>query len=115
MEDLTPLKETVKQKIRLEVQRVRRYEKRTKFYKQNNTFKTEKNKFYRELGKSQKNVERPPSKEEVETFWTSIWGTKIDYQEEAEWLKWEDAKASNNRNGTLGEHSPEIARNKQSI
>ena len=63
---------------------MRRYEKRTKFYRQNNTFKTDKKKFYKELGKSQMNVEKPLSKEEVETFWTSIWGTEKDYNEEAE-------------------------------
>ena len=36
------------------------------------------------------NVEKPPSIEEVETFWTSICGTKKDYNEEAEWLKREE-------------------------
>ena len=63
---------------------------KTKFYGQKNTFKTDNKKFYRELGKSQKNVEKTPSKEEVETFWTSIWGTEMDYHEEAERLKWEE-------------------------
>ena len=83
LDDLTPLKETLKQKIQLKAQRMRRYENRTKFYKQNSTFKTDKNKFYRELGKSQVNVEKHPSKEEVETFWTRILGTEKDYTEEA--------------------------------
>ena len=32
-EDVPPLKETLKQKIQLEAQRIRRYEKRTKFYR----------------------------------------------------------------------------------
>ena len=55
-----------------------------KFYRQN------KKKFYRELRNSQFNVEKPFSKEEVETFWTSVWGTVKDYNEEAEWLKQEE-------------------------
>ena len=38
------------------------------------------------------NVEKPPSKEKVETFWTSIWGTEQDYNEEAEWLKREEKR-----------------------
>lgn len=46
---------------------MRRYEKRKKFYRQDNTFKTDKKK-YGELGKSQVNVERPPSKEEAGSF-----------------------------------------------
>ena len=83
-DDLTPLKETLKQKIALKSQRLRRYEKRTKFYRQNNILKTDKKKFYRKLGKSQVNVEKSPSKEEVETFWTSVWGTENDFNKEAE-------------------------------
>ena len=71
-EDLAPLKETLKKKIQLKVQRMRRYDKRSKFHRQKNTFKMEKMKFYRELGKTQMTVEKPPSKEEVEKFWTSM-------------------------------------------
>ena len=39
LDDLTLLKETLKQKIQFKVQRMRRYKKRTNFYRQNNTFK----------------------------------------------------------------------------
>ena len=35
-------------------------------------------------------VEKPSSKEEVEKFWTSIWGTEKEFNEEAEWLKREE-------------------------
>ena len=59
LDKLTPLKKTLKQKIDLRAQRMRRYEKRIKLYKK---------KIYRELGKSQVNIEKAPSKEEVETF-----------------------------------------------
>ena len=48
---------------------------------------------YRQLGKSQVNVEKAPSKEKVETFLTSIWGTEQDYNEEAEWLKREEKRS----------------------
>ena len=68
LDELTPLKETLKQKIQLKAQRMRRYEKRTKVCRQNNTFKTDKKTFYRELGKSQVNIEKPPSNEEMETL-----------------------------------------------
>ena len=69
---------------------MRPYEKRSKFYRQKSIFKTDKNKFYREPGKSQVNVEKPPSKEEEKTFWTSDCGTEKDHNEEAEWLKREE-------------------------
>ena len=49
-------------------------------------------KFCRELGKTQMTVEKPPSKEEVETFWTSISGTEKEFNEEAEWLKREEER-----------------------
>ena len=88
--DWAPLKETLKQKIQLKAQRIRQYDKRSKFYRQNSTFKMENKKFYRELGKTQVNVEKPPSKEEVEKFWTSIWCTEKEFNEEAEWLKREE-------------------------
>ena len=39
LDDLTLLKETLKQKIQFKVQRMRRYEKSTNFYRQNNTFR----------------------------------------------------------------------------
>ena len=52
IDNLTPLKETLKQKIQLKAQRMRRYEKRAKFYRQNSAFKFDKKKFYRELGDS---------------------------------------------------------------
>ena len=52
----------------------------------------DKKKFYRELGKTQVTVEKPPSKEEVEKFCTSIWGTEKEFNEEAEWLKREEER-----------------------
>ena len=71
---------------------MRRYEK-----ERNSTDRTtllnRTKKIYRQLGKSQMNVEKPPSKEKVETFWTSIWGTEQDYNEEAEWLKREEKRS----------------------
>ena len=51
LNDLTPLKETLKQKIQLKALMLKRQEKRTKFYRQKFTFKTGKKKFYRKLGK----------------------------------------------------------------
>ena len=69
LDELTPLKKTLKQKIYLRAQRMRRYEKRIKLYKK---------KIYRELGKSQGKIEKPPSKEEVETFWSSTRGCRED-------------------------------------
>ena len=50
-DDLTQLKETIKQKIQLKAPMINQYEKRTKFYIEKNIFKTDKIKFYRKLGK----------------------------------------------------------------
>ena len=56
------------------------------------TFKMDKKKFYRELRKMQVTVEKPPFKEEVEKFWTSIWSTEKEFNEEVEWLKQEEER-----------------------
>ena len=37
-------------------------------------------------------AEKPPFKEEVEKFWTSMWGTEKEFNEEAEWLKREEER-----------------------
>ena len=86
-EDLPPLKETLKQKIQLKAQRICRYEKNPKFYRQNNTFKSDKKKFYRESGSKQINVEKPPTRDEIEIFRKKIWGMHKEFNENAEWLK----------------------------
>ena len=75
-EDFPPLKGTLKQKIQLKAQIIQRYKKRTKFYRQNNTFKSGRKKFYRKLGSKQINVEKPPTRDEIEIFW-DINGTHI--------------------------------------
>ena len=96
-EDLPPLMETLKQKIQLKAQRIRRYEKRTKLNRQNNTFKSGKKKFYRELGSKQINVEKPPTRDEIEIFWKKIWGTHKEFNEwlkNTEWLKNEEARCN---------------------
>ena len=36
------------------------------------------------------NVEKPPSKKEVQAFDSSIWGTEEDYNVEAKWLTQEE-------------------------
>ena len=93
-EGLPPLKETIKQKIQLKAQRIRRYEKRTKFYRRNNTFKSDKKKFYRELGSKQINVEKPPTRDEIELFWKKIRDTHEEFNKNAEWLKNEEARCN---------------------
>ena len=47
------MKETVKQRMQLETQRMRRYEKHGKFYQQNLVFKNDAKKFYREIEKEE--------------------------------------------------------------
>ena len=48
-ENITRLKETVKQRMQLKAQKVRRYEKCGKFHHQNLLFKNNAKKFYREI------------------------------------------------------------------
>ena len=61
------------QKIQAKAQRMRRYEKRKEFFRQNKIFKEDGKKFYRELIKKKIEVNEPPTIEEVEEFWSTIW------------------------------------------
>ena len=95
------LKETLKQKIQLKAQRIRRYEKETSislkfpcFHRQSNTFKFDKKKFFRELGSKQINVEKTPTRDEIEIFWKKIWDTHKEFNENEEWLRNEEAQCN---------------------
>ena len=91
MGDLPLLKETLKQKIQLKAQTICRYKQRIKFCRQNNTFKSDKKKFYRKLGSKQIIVEKAPTRDEIEIFWKKTWGIHKVFDENAEWLKKEEA------------------------
>jgi len=70
------IKEELKQKLQVKAQRLRRYEKRSKFFRQNKIFETDAKKFYREISKSSISVKKIPSEEEVQEFWSKIWGSE---------------------------------------
>ena len=95
---LPPPKETLKQKIKLKVQRIRRYEKRTKFYRQINVFKINIKKIFKELGKNQVHVEKLPTQGKIDNIWESIWQIEKDYNENSEWLKREEKQEKDQKN-----------------
>ena len=86
-ENITSVKETIKQKMQLKAQRIRRYERRSKFYRQNMIFKTDARKFYREVGKEKVAVKDIPPIEKVEEFWKGIWSNDRPFNVNAEWIK----------------------------
>ena len=87
LEDIPPVKETLKQKVTVKAQRLRRFEKRSKFYSQNRVFQTDPKRFYREVGKKPIEVKNIPKEEELEGFWRGIWSTEKQHNEKAVWLK----------------------------
>ena len=62
-------------KIEAKAQRIRRYVKRSKQYNQNQMFANNRKKLFRNLSKEQILVEKPPKKEETETFGVTYWRT----------------------------------------
>ena len=54
--------------------------------KQNHKFETNQKLFYRELREEKINVERIPSKTEVEEFWKNLYENEKKHNDEAEWL-----------------------------
>ena len=86
-ENITTVKETVKQRMQHKVQRMRRYEKRGKFYRQNLIFKNDAKKFYREIGKEKVTVNEAPPINDIERFWDTLWSEEKNFNENAEWIK----------------------------
>jgi len=86
-DDIAKTKESLKQQVRAKAQRLRRYTKRANFFRQNKTFRNNAKKLYRELGKKAINVQKPPSLEEVETFWSKIWENNKAHNDGAHWIQ----------------------------
>ena len=84
-ENITTVKEILKQRMQLKAQTMKRYEKRGKFYHQNLIFKTDTKKFYREIEKEKVRVNGTPAINHIERFWNTIWSE--DFNENAEWIK----------------------------
>ena len=91
-EDIETIRESLKMKIQAKAQRLRRYNKRSKQYNQNRLFNKDRKKFYRSLGKEEIKVENPPSKEEIEKFWSGILGEEKHHDENAQWITREEEK-----------------------
>ena len=72
-ENITRVKETVKQRMQLKSQRMRRCEKHRKFYCQNLIFINDEKKFYRVIGKEKVTVNEAPAINDIERFWDTIW------------------------------------------
>jgi hypothetical protein len=64
-----------------------RYEKKQNQYYQNKMFRTDCKKFYNLLRHTNINVKKAPSKQNIENFWRAIYGEKVSYNEEANWIK----------------------------
>ena len=79
------IREQLMQKLQVKAQRLRRYEKRSRFFRQNKIYETDANKFYSEISKSSISVKKIPLEEEVQEFWSKIWGNEKSYKKTA-WL-----------------------------
>ena len=86
-ENITTVKETVKQRIRLKAQRMGRYEKLGKFYHQNLIFKNDGKKFYREIEKEKLTVNETPAINDIGRFLDTILSEEKDFNENSEWIK----------------------------
>lgn len=60
--------ETIKQNVKAESVRIKRFEKRIRFYKYNNVFKNNLKNNYMKMVKSNINVDKPPTVEEIQAF-----------------------------------------------
>ena len=85
-ENITTVKETVKQKMQFKVQRLQKYEKRGKFYRQNFILKNDATTIYREIGKEKVTV-NDVAINDIERFWDTIWSDEKDFSDNAEHIQ----------------------------
>ena len=86
-EQITTLKEDLKQNLQAKVQQLRQYTERSKQYRQNKMFREDARRFYRELGKKTIKIQKPPDIGEVKKFWQNILEQEISHHEDAQWIK----------------------------
>lgn len=90
--------DTLKQKLALKSNRLKRYKKAEQRKKDNIQFATNEKTFYRNLGKQKTDTIQhsdPPTKEQLENYWSGIWEEKVQHNVQADWIlkekeKWEN-------------------------
>jgi hypothetical protein len=85
--EVTQLTETLKLKVEAKAPRIRRYKRKETQYMQNKMFKEDTKKVYRNLGTKNLEAKEPPYMAEVEPYWKSLWGEKVQHNKRAEWIR----------------------------
>ncbi|KAI5731623.1 hypothetical protein M8J77_013461 [Diaphorina citri] len=93
--DCIQLDEILKQKISAYAQRISRYKKRNNGYKQNKMFNKDKKRFYRMLMEKNINIQNAPNPQDVQDFWSELWGTPSSINQDAMWIKREEERMEN--------------------
>ena len=78
--------ESLKQRLSATSYRLKRFKKRQLHYNQNYTFENNPQKAYRELREERVEITNPPTKEEIENFWRSIYENDKSYNDNAQWI-----------------------------
>jgi hypothetical protein len=60
------------------------------------TFKEDTKIFYRNLDTKNREAREPPAMAEVEPYWKSLWGEKVQHNERAEWIRREERRKISN-------------------
>lgn len=94
IKDHTKATELIKQQISAKACRIKRYTERNNQFQQNKLFSENPGKFYNNILLKKKQVERPPSKEEIEAYWKGIWSKNIKHNATATWIQEEYDKTA---------------------
>jgi len=78
--------EKLKQKLLAKNNRLKRYKARKKQFEENRDFFNTPDKFYKQLRGTNIQIDKSPTKEQIEEFWKEILGTSSHYNTEAPWL-----------------------------
>ena len=86
-QDVLKKTEELKQQMQAKAQRIRRYDKRSQQFRQNKLFMSDPRKFYREVGNKNILIEKPPTKQEISSFWKNLWESKKNHNKDSQWIK----------------------------
>ena len=87
--------EELKQRISAKSEKSRCYWARGNQYRQNKLFRCNQKTLHQELDGKERSAQVLPNAEEAKEFWSKLWGNRVPYKENAEWLKEVELKLEN--------------------
>ena len=89
----TEVIDTIKQKLRIQSERMRRYKTSNERKQHNRKFLNNEKYFYNQIREDEIKIHEAPTKEALEEYWGSLWTQSKQHTEDAEWTEQMEAQA----------------------